>query len=185
MPTLSDLVNQGKSAQKSGETSAPNSDDAFSKLKQSLDNSNIPETEPSVAISPRTCVATEAGGESARQISSPPDVSADEFNSDDQSENFSSESIENFKTALQILENNIDNKEVVGQATASILSLIKNDEEVRAMLRPENIQLMVRGLRESYGTVIVKKETRQTKRQQSQENVDDLLSGMKDLDFSI
>ncbi len=176
MPTIKDLLNKG------GKDDAKPVADPFAALRTSLDVANRP---PDTASNEQAGEVNSGTPSKDNATASPAAISADEFNAEEQPEQFSEKEIEDFKNALEVLSNNIDNKEVVGQATASLLQLIQNNENVRQMLQPEDIRLMVRGLRESYGTAIVKKETKQTKKVVSEKNVDGLMKDMSDLDFSI
>ncbi len=183
MPTINDLINKNKQETKgSGNNDSGSVIDPFASLKLSLGETAAPQQD-----SPNE-VADAVVDASPGKINSPAsatEISADEFNSPDQPDAFPEIDVQVFKDALEVLANNIDNKEIVGQATASILQLIQDNENVKAMLQPADINLMVRGLRESYGTAIVKKSAKKEKAVVNEKNVNELMKDMSDLDFSI
>jgi len=178
MPTINDLINKNKQEKVIKEK------DPFETLRLSLGDSPAPQQDaafsPDEVASPATVAMPDRdSGPAATEIS------ADEFNSPDQPNAFPEIDVISFKEALEILANNIDNKEIVGQATSNILQLIQNNENVKAMLQPEDINLMVKGLRESYGTAIVKKSARKEKTVVNEQNVNKLMKDMSDLDFTV
>ncbi len=175
MPTINELINKNKQVEEIKEK------DPFETLKLSLGETAAPQQD-----SPNEVADAVVDSEPGRvDNSSATEISADEFNSPDQPEKFTEDDVQSFKEALEVLSNNIDNKEIVGQATSNILQLIQNNENVKAMLQPEDINLMVRGLRESYGTAIVKKSAKKEKTVVNEKNVNELMKDMSDLDFTV
>ena len=110
----------------------------------------------------------------------PPDTSAEAFNDPSQPEKIDKPGMEAIREALNILEANITDKDLVAQSVRNVMLSLSTDPNLKDLLAPEDIGIMVRGLRESYGVAIVKKDGRRKKRDDAkvtQNEVDDLMKG--------
>lgn len=112
-------------------------------------------------------------------------VSAKEFQSPDQPDEYNDEHVRELKQALSILEQSIDNKELVADALKNIMVNIKQHVFLKDILLPEDCQLMVRGLRESYGVTIAKKQKKKGKRETTAKDVEAVMEQLADLDITI
>lgn len=110
---------------------------------------------------------------------------AKDFQSADQPDTYNDKHVEEFKQALDILKNSIDNKELIADALKHIMVNLKRHVFLQDILLPEDCQLMVRGLRESYGVTIAKKQTKRTKKETNSQDVDAVLDQLADLDMQI
>lgn len=117
-----------------------------------------------------------------------PDTSTDlnlalatDFTFDSQPDEFEPQTIEDLQKAFDILANNFDNKDLISDSLANILTTIRNTPHAANILKPEHFGLMIRGLRESYGVAINKKETKQKKRAASAKEVEEISGIMKDM----
>lgn len=137
--------------------------------------SNNAVTPPSAAPAPAQFIVPEpiVPATSATPIKS--------FIFDDQAESYPSEVLAEIEQAVLTLTNSIDNKELVGNAVASIVSKIAQHDFLKDILAPEVLGLMVRGLRESYGVAVAKKSKASAKRAATSaglEKTKSLLSGL-------
>lgn len=107
----------------------------------------------------------------------------EEFSHESQPDKLTEQEIKEFRETIEVLENNLDHKDLIGNAITNILKKLKAREQYRTLLLPEDCGLMVKALRESYGVAITIKKTKTAsrgKKQQEVDNiVDDLLDGMK------
>lgn len=108
---------------------------------------------------------------------------AKEFQHADQPEKFKEETIKKLKENLKKLEDNIGDKEFVTDAISFIMKSLRQHDFLKDIMKPQDIGLMVRGLRESYGVVIKKKETRAKKVTEKQQKESELLDKLSELDF--
>ena len=109
---------------------------------------------------------------------------ADEFNFDGQPDKYDAEQVAKLAASLELIQDNLNDKDMIGQAVKNILSDLKQYPELTAILRPEHCGLMVKGLKQSYGTVIAKKSERKSKKQASSEEVNKILENMGGIDLS-
>lgn len=110
---------------------------------------------------------------------------AKEYQSADQPDQYTDVYVAELKQALDILKNSIDNKELVADALKNIMTNLKQHSFLSDILLPEDCQLMVAGLRESYGVTIAKKQTKKTKRDATAQDVDAVLDQLSDVDIQI
>lgn len=110
---------------------------------------------------------------------------AKDFQSPDQPDQYTDAHIAELKQSLDILKNSIDNKELVADALKHIMISLKKHTFLNNILLPEDCQLMVAGLRESYGVTIAKKQTKKKKRDSTTQDVDEVLDQLADLDMQI
>lgn len=110
---------------------------------------------------------------------------AKEFQSEDQPEEYSQEIVDNLKQSLGILVDSIDNKELIADALKKIMLDLKRHRFLVGILHPEDCQLMVRAIRESYGVTLAKKQTRSTKRATTSKEVEDALDVLADVEINI
>lgn len=110
---------------------------------------------------------------------------AKEFTSPDQPEKYSKELVTEFRSSLDILVNSIENKELVSDALKKIMIDLLKYPFLGDIMHPENCQLMVRGLRSSYGVTLAKKQTRRTKKETTSADVEEVMDLIGDLDIEI
>jgi len=146
---------------------------------------------PSKAV-PKEKVQLETGVavmDSSLQQTATPDFSekdaAKDFQSADQPDQYTDVHVKELKQALDILKNSIDNKELVADALKNIMINLKKHTFLSDILLPEDCQLMVIGLRESYGVTIAKKQSKKSKRDATTQDVDQVLDQLADLDLQI
>ncbi len=111
--------------------------------------------------------------------------SAREFQAEDQPDGYEEEHVNALKDSLDILVNSMDNKELVADALKKIMLDLKRYPFLVNILHPEDCNLMVRAVRESYGTTLAKKQVRQGKRQATSKEVDDVMDMLGDMEISI
>jgi len=119
------------------------------------------------------------------ELEDEPEVSSKEFQYDSQKEKYSSEEVKEIQAALETLKNSIDQPEIVGQALRSIMHDMQTNPNLVDLLAPEDIGLMVRGLRESYGVAIAKKQQYKSKRKRTEEEVDNTIDELKGLGIEL
>lgn len=141
------------------------------------------------SASPPDEVQSETGAVDSMQEMTAPNFSeteaAKDFQSADQPEDYTDKHVEELKQALEILTNSIDNKELVADALKNIMINVKRHVFLQDILLPEDCQLMVRSLRESYGVTIAKKQTKKKKKDTNAADVDEVLDQLADLDMVI
>ncbi len=111
--------------------------------------------------------------------------SAMEFQAKDQPEGYEEEMVVALKDSLDILINSMDNKELIADALKKIMLDLKRYPFLVNILHPEDCNLMVRAVRESYGTTLAKKQVRQGKRQATSKEVDDVMDMLGDMEITI
>lgn len=119
------------------------------------------------------------------EITKPEDKLAREFSYDSQSEGMDAEAMESLGTALNMLQDNIEDKDIVSEAVKNVLNLLNHHDFLKKILKPEDCGLMVRGLRNSYGTTIAKKEARGTKAKATDAAVQGVLDNLGDLQVEL
>lgn len=141
----------------------------------SVSAENRVEAKPTPTSPPQTVVEPEAIGE----------IDVSDFVFKEQPEKFSQEAIDKLNGAISILKSCIDDKQQVGQAITIIMKTLQEHEFLKDIMRahPEHLGLMVRGLRESYGSVIVKKSANKEKRKKNEVELDKTLDILAGLDF--
>lgn len=117
---------------------------------------------------------------SAEASSSP---SLSDLNHESQPDKLQKETVIKFRTALDLLADNVEDKEIVGDCVRNVLGMLKEHEFLEKILKPEDCGMMIRGLREGYGVVIQKKQTKQRKKTASAAEVDKVLEDLADLDI--
>ena len=96
---------------------------------------------------------------------------------------FTQEELEEWNTCFGILKDNINNKEMVGNAIRIVMTKIQEQERYREILAPDDIGLMVDGLRNSYGVALNIKQGKASKRAQKAKLVDDVAANLGDLEI--
>lgn len=81
---------------------------------------------------------------------------------------------ETFRAAVSILHGVFDNPEIVMNATKNILRSLRDNPQFNTFLVPEDIGMMVRALRSSYGLVASSKTVAKDKRKSKQSSIDDV-----------
>lgn len=107
---------------------------------------------------------------------------AREFHYEHQGAEFSQQDADEFRASLEILKNNLDNPSVVGSAIRHVMTTLQEHPGFATILLPEDVGMMVRGLRQSYQTAVVIKQTKAKKTVVKNESVDaalDMMAGMK------
>jgi len=82
---------------------------------------------------------------------------------------------------LEVLANQIEHKGDVGEILKNLMMMMHDTPSLAEIIEPKDIGLMVRGLQESYGKVIVKKTVRSKKLRATQlavQEVADLMAGV-------
>lgn len=111
--------------------------------------------------------------------------SAREFQAEDQPEGYEQIHVDELKTSLDILVNSIDNKEMVGDALKKIMLDLKRYPFLVNIMHPEDCNLMVRAVRESYGVTLAKKQGRSAKRKATSKEVEDTLDILADVEITL
>lgn len=162
------------------------------KPRRSLFGTQAPKTEPTIENVPAiidTGTNNDAFVESKSQsaqvhIDTPPSIDEKEFQFPHQPEAYTPEQVGQIKGALELLANSMNNREMVGQSVYHLLHQIKQNPKLSAILAPEDLGLMVRGLRQSYGVVVQKKTENRSKRQAKVEDVDKLVDDLSSMGIS-
>jgi len=108
-------------------------------------------------------------------------VSAAEFNSPDQPDMLEPQAILELQQCMALLVASFEHKELVSDAIRSVLIHVKKYPFLKDILLPEDCQLMVRALRESYGVAIVSKTVRAKKVSANQKDVTEVEDVLADL----
>jgi hypothetical protein len=101
---------------------------------------------------------------------------------DTQPAKFTPEEMQGLRDALSLLETGIDRPEIVGSAVRNVLTSLQSNPALCDILAAEDCGTMVRGLRQSYGIVIAKKDEKVSRSAAKDKIADDLMAG---LDFTI
>lgn len=108
-----------------------------------------------------------------------------EFSHESQPDSLTPEQVADFRESITVLENNLDHKELVGNAISNILNKLKENPNFRELLLPEDCGTMVKALRESYGVAVTKKTARVKTKSASAKEVDDIVDSLGDLDIVV
>ena len=98
------------------------------------------------------------------------------------SEKYTQEEMEQLKGALEMLRDNITDRNTVGQVIRTVMLSLKENPELKEIVKPEDIGLMVQGLRNAAGAQIAKKVERKGKaegKKSFQKQVDDMLGDIE------
>jgi hypothetical protein len=100
-------------------------------------------------------------------------------------QNDGSANIEELKSNLKYLAENIENRELVAQVVRTIALQLKNNRELTPHMANSDVNLMVRGLKAAYATAAFKKQEKSEKRTKTQKGADELSAMFKDagIDF--
>lgn len=120
-------------------------------------------------------------------------ISAQEFSHAEQSDGFTEAEADNFKQGLEIIKKSIEdetgNAPMAGQAIKHVLSMLHSNENLKAILLPEDTGAMVRLLRKSAQTAIVIKQTKRTKKSEKAEKLnkdsDDVAKALAELNIDL
>lgn len=115
------------------------------------------------------------------------EMNIDDFTFKEQPEKYSEDAVEQLNGAIQILHESIDNKQMVGQAISIIMKTLQEHPFLKDNMRarPEDLGLMVEGLRKSYGTVVQRKQGNKKKRVENDKKVMETVEALKGLDLGI
>lgn len=75
--------------------------------------------------------------------------------------------------AIDLLRDHMDVPDLVGDSIRNVMTLIQARPYLAELMRPEDMGALVRGLRESYGVVIQKKQENRSKRAKSVQKADE------------
>ena len=109
----------------------------------------------------------------------------DKFIHEEQPDKFEQEQVEKIKNALEILKNSLDDPDLVSEAIKNILTHLQEHPFLSDILAPEDLGMMVRGLRKSYGITIAKKKGKAKKKAANQADVDEVASMLSDMVIDI
>ena len=183
MSSLKDILAKQKAKGKETKSEL----DPFANLKSKTQSINIDNTEPILAkttkqkddnekltFSPKEGIKIENISDDNNKKEAPiikEKTFEEEFNYYTQLENVDKTVIEKLVNSLEILFNNMTDKEIISDAIIKTMNLIEEHPFLAPILRPKEHGLMVRALRESYGTTIAKKDKRSNKKKESSEAV--------------
>ena len=108
-----------------------------------------------------------------------------EFSHESQPDELTPKEVAEFREAIEVLENNLDHRELVGNAITNILKKLPEKEQYREILLPEDCGTMVKALRESYGVAITIKSTKSKTKGKKQAEVDNIVKGLGDMEINI
>lgn len=113
------------------------------------------------------------------------DIELTGINHDSQPEKFNEKTVAQFKAAVKTVHEHVDDKGLIGDAIKNVLSMLEEHDFLKKIVQPQDIGMMVRGLRENYGVVIQKKQTRTTKRRAGAEEVEKIMADLSDIEIEI
>lgn len=154
-------------------------------IKISLFGKKIVEPNPDPSASVNTTETVESDPQGAADfglsgdLASVPTVVASstelkEFNHSQMTDMMMPVDQETFRAAVGILHGVFDNPEIVMNATKNILRSLRDNPQFNTFLVPEDIGMMVRALRSSYGLVASSKTVAKDKRKSKQSSIDDV-----------
>ena len=92
-----------------------------------------------------------------------------------QPENMPSDVQQEFEQSLLMVVEGLENRELLGQAVQHTMMFLQEHPALCEILAPENIQILVRGLRESYGVQVANKTEKQEKKAKKNEELNGLM----------
>jgi hypothetical protein len=152
------------------------------------DNRPVAQSDPGDSVVPVKADNVSSISKTTNSNITPLPVSAEEFVHSSQPTEISDAAQEQLRQALGTLVQSFENKELVGSAVTYVMQTISANPHLKDNIQPDDIGLMVRGLRMAYGTVIVKKQQGQEKKRVKQESlneIDELMSGSGFMDMEI
>ena len=109
------------------------------------------------------------------------EVASKEFQTPDQPDSFDENEVTALKEKLEILVENMSNKELVQGALKTILLHLERHSFLYDILKPEDCGLMVRALRASYGVTVTVKRQKKEKKGRTQKDVKDVMDELSEL----
>lgn len=100
-----------------------------------------------------------------------------------QVEKFDSSSVETLRASLEVLQNNINDKEIVGDAVYNLMINLQKDEKFRDQLSDADLGLMVAGMRAAYGVTVQRKQNNKKKRTSASTQAAEVASMLDGLTF--
>lgn len=100
-----------------------------------------------------------------------------------QPDEYADEDVQLFKKQIETLTENLDNKDMVGTVLKSLMLHMKQKPHIGQYVLPEDIGIMVKALRNSYGSVIMKKDARSEKKKKADMEVQEVADLMGDIDM--
>lgn len=97
-----------------------------------------------------------------------------EFAHKKQPDSYNNKILTGIKESLALVADNIDDKQIVGDAIYNLMQQIRTDPTLADMLEPEDYGIMARGLRESYDVVVTVKQEKVKKKTSSAIKVDEV-----------
>jgi hypothetical protein len=102
-----------------------------------------------------------------------------------QIEEYPQETIDEILRAVNVLENSLTHKELIGDAIKQLVGKLQENPNLRDILAPECFGLMVRGLRENYGRVIATKQVKQQKVTERAKDANEMKEILADFSFDL
>ena len=144
---------------------------------ESAGPATAPSTPPASVAAKEDSPASEVAAEVPKQ------VDAEEFVHESQPASYPPEALDNLQIALAQLEASFGTrKEAVADAIRLVGAQIQEHPALCKIMKPEEWGIFVTGLRESYGTAIVKKSERREKSSKKQADVDEAVSVLAGID---
>ena len=113
-------------------------------------------------------------------------ITAEDFTYPNQPDKYTDEEVKELQEAFLILENSLTDKEMVSKSVRHVLSLTKQNPYIAsAILAPEDVAVMVEGLKKSYGVAITKKRERVDKKQMKEGDAKELMNELQNAGFSL
>jgi hypothetical protein len=112
-------------------------------------------------------------------------IDAAEYVHESQPIEFSAEQVADIKRSIEMIADNLTDKDMVAQTICYIMQSLQQHPTMVDMLAPEDIGMMVRGLRESYGSTIQVKEVKREKKTTKSKKLDEISGLLGDMDFNV
>lgn len=88
--------------------------------------------------------------------------------------------VESVRDSIDILISSMDQPDMVKAAIINVMQQLKGNPALQEILQPEDLGLMVRGLRTCYGVTIAKKGERKTKKVATNQRVEEVVAQLGD-----
>lgn len=112
-------------------------------------------------------------------------ITAAEFNHPSQKAAIPSKDVESFKESIAVLHGSFENKELISAAIANVLGSLKANPNLREILAYEDVGMMVRALRESYGVAVNTKAAKATKTKKASAEQSEIMEMLSDLEIDL
>ena len=103
----------------------------------------------------------------------------------DQPDDMEIDAVEAFKRAIADLADQVEVNGLIAEACRTVMRMLVEDPELEKIMENEDIGLMVRALRQSYGTKIARKTEKREKKNKKAQMGDEMMSDLANmgLDF--